>query len=142
MRSSTVFAISAVVMLVIGLTMASITNAPRLTIPGKHGWIMFPAEIQYYLLAAVFCVIAFIEANFTIPLSSTMIKWHCWLSICSTLLLLVAMGLFSLSLRRVIDLHNMQSAILIPLVVGVPVFVIAQVWFCGDLVRAFFRMST
>ena len=69
MRSSTVFAISAVVMLVIGLTMASITNAPRLTIPGKHGWIMFPAEIQYYLLAAVFCVIAFIEANFTIPLS-------------------------------------------------------------------------
>ena len=60
-RSSTVFAISAVVMLVIGLTMASITNAPRLTIPGKHGWIMFPAEIQYYLLAAVFCVIAFIE---------------------------------------------------------------------------------
>ena len=103
---------------------------------------MFPAEIQYYLLAAVFCVIAFIEANFTIPLSSTMIKWHCWLSICSTLLLLVAMGLFSLSLRRVIDLHNMQSAILIPLVVGAPVFVIAQVWFCGDLVRALFRMST
>ena len=121
--------------------MANVTNAPRLLIPGRTTSTALPAEIQYYFLAALFCVIAVIEANFLIGLSKVMMEWHCWLSIGSTILIMmVGMGLWALSPYRLELLQRFQMAIIVPLLVGVPVFIVAQAWFGVDLVRALVKM--
>jgi len=142
MKSSSVFAIAAIAMLILGLVMANVTNAPRLLIPGKTASIAFPAESQYYLLGAVFCVIALIEANFLVGLSKVMVEWHCWLSIGSALLVAFGMGMWSLSMYRSTDLQRFQLAILVPLIIGIPVFLLAQAWFGVDLVRALMKTRT
>lgn len=143
MKTPSVFAIAAVVVLVVGIAIANTSNSPRLLIPGRFSTIAYPAEVLNYFLAAAFCVIALIESCFTIPLSKTMVGWHCWLSIGSAVLFLFGMGLWCISMYRPPDLmQRFQLAIVVPLIVGIPVFILAQAWFCGDLVRALLKMRS
>jgi len=143
MKSSSVFAVAGMIVLAIGLVLTNMPNAPKWLIPSRSAHIAYGGEVPYYVLAAVFCLIALIESIWTIPLSKGMMAWHTWLSMGSALLFVVGTVLWLVEVRQPgLISRQLQLAIIAPIVIGVPVFIIAQAWFCGDLVRALIKART
>ena len=140
-KPSTLFAIAACVMVILGLIVSYVPSMPRFTIPRSYGLVTLPPEVLCYLLAGIFCAVAFIESISYIPLSKTMVEWHSWMSIGSTTLFGLGISLWFCLMYKPPELtQRFTLAILGPILISLPIFVVAQAWFCAGLVYALLKM--
>jgi hypothetical protein len=146
-RTITLFAVSSLVLLVLGLTLTRYgTNvAMSLTLPGSQVTRGISLQTPCYGLASLFGFFACLYAIGYIPFSSTLAPWHFWLSSAGVVLYavgFVALGRGGMAAARA-GAESSQGVLWLAFLglAGGPLsFLLGQALFVFDLVRAVPRM--
>jgi hypothetical protein len=147
LRAQNLFAVVAMGLLAFGLLASKFASQTGFVIQaGAHNrGYGFSNQMPLYCMAALFAGFAFLYSIGYIPFSSTMMRWHFWLSLVSVVLCVAGWAIFSWyaeCAERIAETKVGQGGTLLAasFALGVLMFVSMQLWFVMDLARALLTM--
>jgi hypothetical protein len=147
LRVQNLFAVAAIGLLAFGLLASKFASQTGFAIhTGAHSRAYgFSNQMPLYCMAALFAGFAFLYSMGYIPFSSTMMRWHFWLSLVSVVLCVAGWAIFSWYAEyaeRIAETKVGQGGTLLAasFVAGLLTFPSMQLWFAIDLARAILKM--
>jgi hypothetical protein len=144
LRTQNLFALAALGLLALGLLASQFGSQSDLSITTPIRSYAFSVEMPLYCIAALFAAFALLYSIGYIPFSSTMARWHFWMSLVSVVLCIAGAAVFSWYLSRVTDtkIGMGGNLVAVSFLAGLLTFVSMQLWFAIDLARALSKTRT
>lgn len=142
LRTQNLFALAAIGVLGFGLLLSQFGSQSDLVITTPSRSYALSVETPLYCIAALFGAFAFLYSIGYIPFSSTMAKWHFWLSLVSVFLCVAGAAIISWYLSGTADtkIGIGGNLVAVSFLAGLLTFVSMQLWFAVDLLRALFKI--
>ena len=141
---TTIYAVLTGLFLVLGIFASRLASNSSIAIawPGSNTTYGFPLQTFCNAFALLFCLFAFIYSLGYIPFDLTTTRWHLGLNLAGVALLIAGQTGLGVLASRGTQLREGTPVTLISLslIVGLGLFLIAQLWFAVGLARALMRM--
>jgi hypothetical protein len=140
-RTQTLFAGSALLVLLLGLLASRLTSGFSLQVGHQRAGIGLGFDPLFYCVAAFLAVVAALYTIEYIPFSPIMMRWHFWMSLAGLALCVTGAAIFWFGVVNAVAPWRWGlNLIAFSFIAGVMSFVSVQLWFVFDLTRAILNM--